>query len=82
MPGIAVTEGDRTSFWRRSAEKETPLALFHPLEEKFVVAAARKEWVKRCEEALRAAPDFHHVASSAELFRVSARYRRPPVWVT
>jgi hypothetical protein len=56
------------------------MALFHPLEEKFVVAGIREEWVKRCEEALRATPHFQDVASSAELFRVSARYRRPPVW--
>jgi hypothetical protein len=60
--------------------KETSMALFHPLEEKFVVAGTREEWVKRCEEALRTAPHFQDVASSAELFRVSARYRRPPVW--
>ena len=56
------------------------MALFHPLEEEFVVAGDREEWVKRCEEALRAAPHFHDVASSAELFRASARYSRPPVW--
>ena len=56
------------------------MALFHPLEEKFVVAGTREEWVKRCEEALRTTPYFQDVASSAELFRVSARYRRPPVW--
>ena len=56
------------------------MALFHPLEEKFVVAGTREEWVKRCEEALRAAPHFQDVTSSTELFRVSARYSRPPVW--
>jgi hypothetical protein len=60
--------------------KETSMALFHPLEEKFVVAGTREEWVKRCEEALQATPHFQDVTSSAELFRVSARYRRPPVW--
>ena len=56
------------------------MALFHPLEETFVVTGTREEWVKKCEEALRATPHFQDVASSAELFRVSARYRRPPVW--
>jgi len=56
------------------------MALFHPLEETFVVAGTREEWIKRCEEALRATPHFQDVASSGELFRVSARYRRPPVW--
>ena len=56
------------------------MALFHPLEETFVVAGTREEWVKRCEEALGATPHFQDVASSGELFRLSARYRRPPVW--
>jgi hypothetical protein len=37
--------------------KETSMALFHPLEEKFVVAGTREEWVKRCEEALQATPE-------------------------
>jgi hypothetical protein len=62
------------------SRKETSMALFHPLEETFVVDSTREEWVKRCAEALRTAPHFQDVASSAELFRVSARYRRPPVW--
>ena len=51
------------------------MALFHPLEETFVVAGTREEWVKRCEEALGATPHFQDVASSGELFRLSARYR-------
>ena len=45
-----------------------------------MVAGTREEWVKRCGEALRATPHFQDVASSGELFRVSARYGRPPVW--
>jgi hypothetical protein len=56
------------------------MALFQPLEETFVVGGTREEWVKRCEEVLRTAPHFRDVASSAELFRVAARYSRPPVW--
>jgi hypothetical protein len=62
------------------SRRETSMALFHPLEETFVVGGTREEWVKRCEDALRTAPHFQDAASSAELFRVSARYRRPPVW--
>jgi hypothetical protein len=56
------------------------MALFQPLEETFVVGGTREEWVKRCEEALRTAPHFRDVASSYELFRVAARYSRPPLW--
>jgi len=33
-----------------------------------VVAGTGEEWVKRCEEALRAIPHFQDVASSGELF--------------
>jgi hypothetical protein len=56
------------------------MGLFQPLEETFVVDGTREEWVKRCEEALGTAPHFRDVASSAELFRVAARYSRPPLW--
>jgi len=45
-----------------------------------VVAGTREEWAKGCEEALRAIPHSQDAASSGKLLRVSARYRRPPVW--
>jgi len=56
------------------------MAPFQPLEETFVVGGTREEWVKRCEEVLRTTPHFRDVASSYELFRVAARYSRPPLW--
>jgi hypothetical protein len=56
------------------------MALFHPLEETFVVTGTREERVKRYEEALQETPHLQDVASSTELCRVSAWYRRPPVW--
>lgn len=58
------------------------MPLFHPLEESFVVAGTREEWAKMCEEALRSSSHFRDVTSSAVPFRFSARYGRPPVWVT
>jgi hypothetical protein len=54
--------------------------LFHPAEESFVVAGTREEWMKKCEESLRKSPDFRSVASSPTLFRLTAQYRKPPVW--
>jgi hypothetical protein len=56
------------------------MALLHPIEETFVVTGTREDWAKKCEEALNVTPHFHAVASAGELFRLEAKYRRPPVW--
>lgn len=54
--------------------------LFHPAEETFVVAGTREEWVKKCVEALQKSADFRGVETSETLFRITAVYRKPPVW--
>jgi hypothetical protein len=60
-------------------ETHMPL-LFRPAEETFVVSGPREEWIKRCEQAFRTSRDFRSVEVSPTLFRLTAHYRRPPVW--
>ena len=54
--------------------------LFHPAEETFVVAGTREMWFKTYAEALQKNADFRGVETSPTLFRITALYRKPPIW--
>jgi hypothetical protein len=64
----------------RSQKEASMPVLFRPAEETFVVTGTREAWVTRCEQALRANRAFRGVETAPTLFRVTAQYRRPPVW--